>query len=83
MFVLYYISFTKKKKKINEVLPEEINEIYLECTLIQIHKIIILHDKLWARSSHAANNTSIIRSLVLDLFTSAEHIFVWILIIQD
>lgn len=37
---------------------------------------MILHNKLWARFSAAENNTSIIRSLELDLFTSAEYIFV-------
>lgn len=47
-----------------------------------VHKIMILHNKLWAWFSAAVNNSSIIRPLGLDLLTSAEYVFVWIFIIR-
>lgn len=48
-----------------------------------VHKIMILHNKLCLWFSAAVNNYSIIRSLGLDLFASAEYIFVWIVVIQN
>lgn len=48
-----------------------------------VHKVMILHNKLWTCFSAAVNNNSIIRSLGLDIFISAEYIFVWIFVIQD
>lgn len=48
-----------------------------------VHKIMILHNEPWAWFSAAVHNNSIIGSLGLDMFTSAEYIFVWIFIILD
>lgn len=56
---------------------------FISVRINPMHKIMILHNKPWAWFSAAVNNNSIIGSLGLDVFTSAEYIFVWIFIIQD